>query len=135
MSANCFTFKLKTNKQDEFIEITHLINDCIKKSDIMTGIAVVFSPHTTSAITVNENADNDVANDLITHFDRIFPKDEDYKHYEGNSFAHLKSSTIGASETFIINNGMLVLGTWQGVFFCEFDGPRQRKFYVKIIEG
>ena len=94
---------------------------------------MVYCPHTTAAITINENADPDVKTDLISGFDKVFPDFESFRHAEGNSDAHIKSSVVGASETIIVTGGRPLLGTWQGVYFCEFDGPRNRKFYVKVM--
>ena len=117
------------------IDITNLIQEDIKSSNVKEGIVVVYCPHTTAGITINENADPDVVKDLIYGFEKVYPtNDKNYKHCEGNSHAHMKSSTIGASQTLIISNSKLILGTWQDIYFCEFDGPRHRNFYVKIIE-
>jgi len=102
----------------------------------MNGIITVFCPHTTAGITINENADNDVQRDLIYGYEKIFPtRDSRYRHFEGNSHAHMKSSAMGASQTLILEEGKIILGIWQDLYFCEFDGPRKRYFYVKIIEG
>lgn len=128
-------YRIKTTKLQEFIDITNLINEEIKKQNIQDGIAVVFVPHTTAGITINENADPDVVEDMLTSLNKIIPVNDNYLHYEGNSHAHIKASLMGASSTIIIENGRLKLGTWQGVYFCEFDGPRSRKVYVKIIKA
>lgn len=118
------------------IDITEMIKADIKESGVKDGIVVVYCPHTTAGITINENADPDVVRDLIYGFEKVYPSnDNNYKHYEGNSHAHMKSSTMGASQTLIIDDGKLILGMWQDIYFCEFDGPRNRNFYVKIIEG
>ena len=122
--------KITTNKQNELIDITDEIELLIK--DIKEGICYVYTPHTTAAITINENADPDVKHDIIKAL-TIFNRD-DYHHSEGNSQAHVKASLIGSSETLIIENNKLLLGTWQGITFCEFDGPRQRKVFVKVIK-
>ena len=100
-----------------------------------SGICHVFTPHTTAAITINENADPDVPKDIIMKLDKIIPLNDNYRHIEGNSAAHIKSSLVGASEMVIIENGNLVLGTWQSIFFCEFDGPRTRKVLVKLVSA
>ena len=102
------------------------------KSGVVSGIAVVFCPHTTAGVTINENADPDVVTDLILGLDKAFPDRSEFRHSEGNSSAHLKASVMGSSTTIVIDNGKLVLGTWQGIYFCEFDPPRNRKFYVKV---
>jgi len=125
--------KLKTNSRSEFIDITSAVNQGIDKMGISEGFAVIYCPHTTAAITINESADPDVQEDIIMMLDKLIPKSGGYKHREANSAAHIKSSIIGPSETVLIEEGKLSLGTWQGIFFCEFDGPRQRKvlLYVK----
>jgi secondary thiamine-phosphate synthase enzyme len=127
-------FHLNTTSRDEMIEITSIINDWIRERGIHEGILVVSSLHTTAGITVNENADPDVKRDMLMRLDEVYPwnhpKD---RHMEGNTASHLKTSTVGHSQTLIISNGTLLLGTWQGVYFCEFDGPRSRKFVVKIL--
>lgn len=134
--SNLYKHSLSINKSQTMVDITRTIEEDIKKSGVKEGIAVVYCPHTTAGITINENADPDVVRDLIYGFEKVYPtNDRNYKHFEGNSHAHMKSSTIGASQTLIIDNGRLILGTWQDVYFCEFDGPRSRNFYVKIMEG
>lgn len=130
---NLYSFTLSTGKND-FYDITSMIKDAVAASGVKDGICVVYTPHTTAAITINENADPDVVRDMILGLNKISPDRSEYRHMEGNSPAHIKSSIIGCSETLIINNGNLLLGTWQGVYFCEFDGPRTRKFYVKIMD-
>ncbi|MGI6768247.1 MAG: secondary thiamine-phosphate synthase enzyme YjbQ [Bacilli bacterium] len=124
---------IKSRKEDEMIDITSIIQDDVNNSKIKDGIVIVFTPHTTAGITINENADPDVVYDMLNTLRKLFPKDPNYRHLEGNSHAHLKASFMGSSCTIIIENGKLKLGIWQGVYFCEFDGPRTRKFYTKII--
>lgn len=132
---NLFKHSLSINQTQTLIDITGLIRDDVKSSGIMNGIVVVYCPHTTAGITINENADPDVVRDLIYGFEKVYPTiDKNYRHFEGNSHAHLKSSTVSTSQTLILADGKLILGTWQDVYFCEFDGPRQRNFYVKIVE-
>lgn len=104
----------------------------IKGSGVTDGICAVYCPHTTAGITINENADPDVVKDMLLGLDKAFPNRSEFRHAEGNSSAHLKASCVGSSVTVIIENGRLVLVTWQGIYFCEFDGPRKRKFYVKV---
>ncbi|MDT8719487.1 YjbQ family protein [Clostridium sp. 19966] len=133
MSSKIYDFQIQTKKSDEFINITNDINNIIGKNEIKDGLAIIFCPHTTAGITINENADPDVVRDIIYGLDKIYPVHGDYKHFEGNSHAHLKASTFGFSQTLIISNGKLLLGTWQGIYFCEFDGPRIRKVHIKII--
>lgn len=101
----------------------------------MEGVCVVYCPHTTAGITINENADSDVVTDLLLAYDRAFPDRPEFRHIEGNSAAHAKASAIGSSVTILIQNGRLLLRTWQGVYLCEFDGPRSRHFYVSVIDG
>lgn len=116
-------------------KITSYIKEDIKQSDVKEGLAIIYCPHTTAGITINENADPDVVKDLLYGFEKAYPTfDSKYRHFEGNSPSHLKSSTIGVSNQLIIHRGRLVLGQWQDVYFCDFDGPRNRTFYVKIIE-
>ena len=122
-----------TKKHTEMQDITRLIQKAVADSGVKDGICTVFIPHTTAAVTINENADPDVVKDFTKEINKIVPWEDDYLHMEGNSAAHLKSSMIGFSEQIIIENGRLVLGTWQGLYFCEFDGPRHRKVYVKIL--
>lgn len=129
---NLYHFTLSTSRENLF-NITSMVNDALSASKVKSGIAVVFCPHTTAGITINENADPDVVKDFLLGMDKAFPDRTEFRHAEGNSHAHLKASCVGASETVIIENGRLLLGTWQGIYFCEFDGPRTRSFYVKII--
>jgi secondary thiamine-phosphate synthase enzyme len=127
-----FEYKLDTPKQN-FYNITPQVREAVSKSGVTDGIAVVYCPHTTAGITINENADPDVVTDLLFALDNTVPDRPEFRHSEGNSAAHLKASTIGSSVTVIIEGGKFVLGTWQGIYFCEFDPPRNRTFYVKII--
>lgn len=129
-----FEIELNTKKGSEFIDITEIVREKVAKADISDGICVIFVPHTTAGVTINENADPDVVKDILSTFDKMVPlSDTDYRHSEGNSAAHIKSSLLGSSATIIIENGQLKLGTWQGIYFCEFDGPRRRKVWIKII--
>jgi len=127
------TLTVKSHKQVELIDITHDVFKTILEDNITEGLAVIYTPHTTAAITINENADPDVSRDIIMGIDKLIPLHDDYYHREGNSAAHIKSSLFGASETLIINNGKPVLGTWQGIYFCEFDGPRQRHVHIQTV--
>ncbi|MCL2427059.1 MAG: secondary thiamine-phosphate synthase enzyme YjbQ [Oscillospiraceae bacterium] len=122
-------------QRENFYNITTQVREAVSKSGIKSGVATVFCPHTTSGITINENADPDVVPDLLHGLDQAFPDRAEFRHAEGNSAAHLKASAMGSSATIIIENGKPLLGTWQGIYFCEFDPPRQRKFYVKIMSG
>ncbi|MFA5180099.1 MAG: secondary thiamine-phosphate synthase enzyme YjbQ [Syntrophales bacterium] len=129
------SFSIKTSARFEMLDITRQIRDIIREagSGSGSGLCHVFIPHTTAAVTINENADPDVPRDIISILDRLIPLHGPYRHGEGNSAAHVKASLMGASETVLIENGQLVLGTWQSIFFCEFDGPRMRKVFVKVI--
>jgi secondary thiamine-phosphate synthase enzyme len=127
-------FTLAANRED-FYNITPQVREAVAKSGVASGMAVVYCPHTTAGITINENADPDVIHDLLIGLNKAFPDRPEFQHAEGNSAAHLKASVVGSSVTVIIENGNLLLGTWQGVFFCEFDPPRTRKFCVKVVGG
>ena len=129
------TLNVRTDKHTQMKDITHLVRDAVRESGVKDGLCIVFIPHTTAAVTINENADPDVVRDLNMELGKIIPWEDGYHHMEGNSAAHLKSSLVGASEHVVIEDGRLCLGTWQGIYFCEYDGPRQRKAIVKIIEG
>jgi len=125
---------IQTSRRDEMIDITDRVADIVRREGVVGGLAVVYCPHTTAGITINENADPDVVRDMLMRWDEVYPWEHPkYRHIEGNSASHLKASTVGASQTVIIEGGRLLLGRWQGIYFCEFDGPRQRTFYVKIV--
>ena len=126
---------LRTSARCEMIDITALIAEEVRKSGIKDGFCHLFIPHTTAAITINENADPDVPRDILAALDRIIPLSDRYRHAEGNAAAHVKASLFGTSQTVFINDGRLVLGTWQSLFFCEFDGPRTRKVLVRLDAG
>jgi len=130
-----FQLDIKTSAARELVDITSSLRKSITDSKVREGLAVVYCPHTTGAITINEGADPDVCRDINVNLTHLVPGSGDYHHAEGNSDAHIKSSLVGCSETVIISNGQPVLGTWQKLFFAEFDGPRTRKAYVKIIQG
>lgn len=127
------TLHVKSQKQVELIDITADVRAAIRGGPVSSGLAVVFTPHTTAAITINENADPDVCHDMVAAINKLVPQRDGYRHREGNSAAHVKSSLFGASETLIIDNGKVVLGTWQGIFFCEFDGPRLRQVHIRVV--
>jgi secondary thiamine-phosphate synthase enzyme len=126
---------ISTSKKQELVDISSQINKIVKKSNIKEGICIVYCPHTTAGITINENADPDVQSDILQKLTSLIPQNEDYKHSEGNSDAHIKSSLLGNEKTIIIKNNNLLLGTWQGIYFFEGDGPRQREIIIKIIKG
>ena len=132
-STAMIELNVRTTAHTEMRDITAEVQQEVSKSGVQDGLCVIFVPHTTAAVTINENADPDVVRDFTTEIDKIVPWEDDYHHMEGNSAAHLKSSIIGFSETVIIENGRLALGTWQGIYFCEYDGPRTRKVWIKII--
>jgi len=125
---------VKTSSRTELIDITSKIAKLVKESGVTEGQCMLYVPHTTGAVTINESADPSVRGDILMVLNQIIPWDANYRHMEGNSPAHVKSTLVGASELVAIENGSLVLGTWQGIFFCEFDGPRTRKGHVRIIE-
>ena len=127
-----FNFQLST-PEEGIVDITSEVTEAIAESGVNEGLCMVYCPHTTAAITINENSDPDVRTDFISGLDQTFPDLATFLHAEGNSDAHLKSSVVGASELIIVTGGKPLLGTWQGVYFCEFDGPRNRKFYVKVM--
>lgn len=128
--------EITTSKRDEMRDITREVSSYVKKSGVSEGVAVIYCPHTTAGIAINENADPDVKHDVLMRLDEVYPWEHPkYRHGEGNTASHLKSITSGPSQTVIIQNGELLLGRWQGIYFCEFDGPRRRECYLKIIEG
>jgi len=126
-------FEVRTSTQTEFIDITRSVQEAVKKTGVKDGICIIFIPHTTAAVTINENADPSVIHDILMEVNKIVPFKDPYHHMEGNSPAHIKTSLVGCSEIVFVESGRLVLGTWQGIFFCEFDGPRNRKVHVKVI--
>lgn len=131
-----YTHTFQFSKRMQMADITRQIKEDLRESNIQEGIIVVYTPHTTAGITINENADSDVVRDMLNGFERAFPTHHsDYHHFEGNSHAHMKSTIFGPSQTLIIHEGKIILGVWQSVYLCEFDGPRNRTYYVKIIEG
>lgn len=126
-------FELKTSSRTQMLDITLQIRDIVSRSKIESGIVIIHIPHTTAAVTINENADHDVQTDMTRFMDELIPQKSWFKHMEGNSDSHIKSSLFGCDQTIIIENGKMVLGTWQGIYFCEFDGPRTRKVFVKVV--
>jgi len=126
-------FIVKTRSRFEMIDITNEVRSVLKKTGVKEGICCLFIPHTTAAVTINENADPDVPRDILMEMDKAIPMSDNYRHMEGNSAAHIKASLFGSSETVFIEGGNLVLGTWQSIFFCEFDGPRTRKVMVRFV--
>ncbi len=129
-----FKYSIRTGAEG-FYNITSQVSEAVAKSGINNGVCVVFCPHTTAGLTINENADPDVKSDMLLALNRLVPHLADFRHFEGNSPAHVKASLMGSSVTVIVENRRLLLGTWQGIYFCEFDGPRNRNFYVKSLKG
>ena len=129
-----YKYSLKTEREG-FYNVTEKVRQSVRESGVNEGICVVFCPHTTAGKTINENADPDVVRDMLFALNKTFPDRPEFRHSEGNSHAHLKASCVGSSVTVLIENGRPLLGTWQGIYFCEFDGPRTRSFYVKVLQG
>jgi len=125
-------FMVKTHSQEEFVDITNLVKEVVASSGVQKGVAVVYIPHTTAGITVNESADPNVVEDILETLRKIVPFNFPYHHLEGNAPAHIKASIMGSSLSMLIERGDLLLGTWQGIFFCEFDGPRTRRVWVEV---
>ena len=126
---------VKSSRRNELIDVTAEVQKIAANSNAKEGLCVVYCPHTTAAVTINENADPSVKEDIVSALERLAPPNENYVHSEGNSDAHIKAAVIGNSRTIIVKDGKLLLGQWEGCFFVELDGPRQRKLLVKIIEG
>ncbi|MCR4655360.1 MAG: secondary thiamine-phosphate synthase enzyme YjbQ [Lachnospiraceae bacterium] len=133
MNQNIFEIPVRTTSHTQMIDITGQIRQIVTESNVSDGICIIFVPHTTAAVTINENADPDVQTDFMKEINKIVPWEDGYLHMEGNAAAHLKASMMGFSETVIIKDGRLVLGTWQGIYFLEYDGARNRKVVVKIM--
>lgn len=130
-----YTLSISSKKHTEFISLNGQLNSLIKKEAFEEGLCMIFIPHTTAGITINENADPDVKKDMIKTLEQMIPWENGYSHLEGNSAAHLKASIMGFSQLIPVENGRLVLGTWQDVYLCEFDGPRTRKTIIKLVGG
>ncbi|KAA9004945.1 YjbQ family protein [Paenibacillus spiritus] len=131
-----YTVEISTSKRDEMRDITRDCLSYVRKSGVQQGLLLVYCPHTTAGIAINENADPDVKHDVLMRMDEVYPWEHPkYRHAEGNTASHLKSITAGTSQTVIIHDGELLLGRWQGIYFCEFDGPRRRQYHLKIMEG
>jgi secondary thiamine-phosphate synthase enzyme len=128
------TFSVRTRERNQFVEITDRVRLALQQGGVRQGVCVVYCPHTTAALTINENADPDVVHDMLLWLNRAVPKDQaGFQHGEGNSDSHIKASLVGSSVTVLVENGDLVLGRWQGVYFCEFDGPRTRTVHVRLL--
>ena len=126
--------RVRTERRTQLVDVTGLIERAVKASGVSSGVCYVYVPHTTAGVTINEHADPDVATDLEGVFDRLVPQDGPYRHSEGNSDSHAKATLVGSSQIIFVENTKLALGTWQGVFLCEFDGPRERRLYVKVVK-
>jgi len=129
------TFEVQTSAKTDLIDITPFVQEAVRKTKVAEGICVIIVPHTTAGITINENTDPAVSRDIVMMLNKIVPSQGSYQHLEGNSPAHIKASMIGFSQTVFVASGKLVLGTWQAIFFCEFDGPRSRKVHVNVIKA
>jgi len=127
--------RVKTNARTELVDITQSVQRLVAESGIRSGVCYLHVPHTTSAVTINENTDPNVGRDILKELNKVIPFDDNYGHSEGNSAAHIKSTLVGVSQTVMIEDGRLVLGTWQAIFFCEFDGPRTRRCLVRVLEA
>lgn len=130
-----FSYQIQTSGKQDFVFLDAYVEDALSKSSVEKGIMIIYCPHTTAGITINENADPDVRKDLMLGLNKNFLNDSEYIHFEGNSDGHMKSSLVGASETIIIEEGRPLLGRWQSIYFAEFDGPRTRTVYIKVVEG
>lgn len=128
-------FSVSTGAREQMVDVTRRVAEAVAESGVECGVAVVFSMHTTAAVTINENADPDVVTDMVAGLDRIAPRDAGWRHREGNSDGHIKTSLVGPSVTVPVEGGRLVLGTWQGIYLCEFDGPRSRTLDVTVLPG
>jgi secondary thiamine-phosphate synthase enzyme len=126
--------RVKTNARTELVDITQAIQRLVAESGVRSGVCYIYVPHTTAALTINENTDPNVGRDILKELNKIIPFDDDYGHSEGNSAAHIKSTLVGMSKSVLVDEGRLALGTWQAVFFCEFDGPRDRRVMVKVMK-
>ncbi|MEO0114783.1 MAG: secondary thiamine-phosphate synthase enzyme YjbQ [candidate division WOR-3 bacterium] len=128
-----FTIDITTHRRTELIDITESVRNVIKKSGVRSGACIIYIPHTTAAVTINENYDPSVCEDIVATLNRLVPHNSHYAHTEGNADAHIKAAIIGSSRTVFFEEGKIGFGTWQGIFFCEFDGPRKRKVLVKVL--
>ena len=128
------TLRVKTARRTQLVDVTGLVEQAVKASGVASGVCYVYVPHTTAGVTINEHADPDVATDLEGVFDRLVPHSGPYRHSEGNSDSHAKATLVGSSQVIFVEDGRLALGRWQGVFLCEFDGPRERRVYVKVAK-
>jgi secondary thiamine-phosphate synthase enzyme len=135
MGTHLEEIPVRTTRREEMIDVTTLVRAAVRRTGVEAGVAYIYCPHTTAGVTIQENADPDVRTDLLGHLVRLVPHDAGFRHSEGNSDAHIKTSLVGPSQVVPLDEGQLGLGTWQSVFFCEFDGPRSRKLLVKVLAG
>ncbi|MCC6680553.1 MAG: YjbQ family protein [Phycisphaeraceae bacterium] len=130
------TLEIRTRSRDQMLDLTEQVRQVVRETDVQSGTVMVYVPHTTAGVTINENADPDVVHDMLTQLDQMVPwRQPFYQHGEGNSASHVKATMTGSSVSVLIDGGQLVLGTWQGIWFCEFDGPRTRQVHVAVFEG
>ena len=126
--------RVKTNSKTEFLDITQGVQRLVSESGVRSGICYIYVPHTTSGVTINENTDPNVGRDILKELNKVIPFEDNYGHHEGNSAAHIKSTLVGVSKIVIVEEGRLALGTWQSIFYCEFDGPRDRRVLIKVMK-
>jgi secondary thiamine-phosphate synthase enzyme len=135
MATHLEEIAVRSGRREEMIDVTTQVRAAVRRSGVDAGVAIIYCPHTTAAVTIQENADPDVRTDLMGHLVRLIPQDAGFHHAEGNADGHIKASLVGTSEMVPLDGGKLCLGTWQAVFFCEFDGPRDRRLLVKVVAG
>jgi len=126
--------RVRTERRTQLVDVTEMVQRAVEKAGVASGVCYVYVPHTTAGVTINEHFDPDVATDLEGVFDQLVPKARPYRHSEGNSDSHAKATLVGTSQMIFVEEGKLALGRWQGIFFCEFDGPRERKIWVKVVK-
>ena len=135
MATHLEEIAVRSGRREEMIDVTTQVRAAVRRTGVDAGVAIIYCPHTTAAVTIQENADPDVRTDLLGHLVRLIPQDAGFRHSEGNADGHIKSSLVGSSQMVPLDGGKLCLGTWQAVFFCEFDGPRDRHLLVKVVAG
>jgi secondary thiamine-phosphate synthase enzyme len=135
MATHLEEIAVRSSRREEMIDVTTQVRAAVRRTGVDAGLAIIYCPHTTAAVTIQENADPEVRTDLMGHLVRLIPQDAGFRHSEGNADGHIKSSLVGSSQMVPIDGGKLCLGTWQAVFFCEFDGPRDRRLQVKVVAG
>jgi secondary thiamine-phosphate synthase enzyme len=128
-----YSFGVRTDRRTQMVDITREVQRAVEESGVSEGICVIYVPHTTAGVTINENADPSVVADILEYLERLVPRSSSFRHREGNADAHIKASLIGPSQAVLVRGGRLSLGTWQGIFFCEFDGPRSRNVFLQVV--